>query len=83
MRGEPLPLAVVELALAELRAGVAATLDELRGVHVLQRGADDPGVLEQARLGEPQQPGQQLAPGQVAGRAEEHDDVRGGHVSTL
>ena len=78
-RGEPLPLPVVELALAELRAGVPAPLDELRGVHVLQRGADDPGVLEQAGLGEPQQPGQQLAPGQVAGRTEEHDDVRGGH----
>ena len=54
-------------------------LDELLGVDVLQRGADDPALLEQPGLGQPQQPGQQLALGQVAGRTEEHDDVRGGH----
>ena len=35
--------------------------------------------VEQPGLGQVQQPGQQLAPGEVAGRAEEHDDVRGGH----
>ncbi len=78
-RGEPLPLPVLELALAELGAGDPAQLDELRGVDVLQRRADDPGVLEQARLGQLQQPRHELAPGEVAGRTEEHDDVRGGH----
>ena len=38
---------------------------------------------EQARLEQVQQPGQQLAPGQVAGGAEEHDDVRLVHLPTV
>src|SRR5579875_342443 len=40
------------------------------------RGADHPvPVGQQAGLGQVEQAGQQLAPGQVAGRAEQHDDV--------
>ena len=43
---------------------------------VLQRGADDPDVRCQRGLGQVGHAGQQLASGQVAGRAEQHDDMR-------
>ena len=79
-RRERRPPLVGDLALAELLAGRPGELVELLVVEVLHRGADDPGVVEQVGLGQPQQPGQQLAAGQVAGRAEQHDDVRLGHV---
>ena len=45
-------------------------------VEIVERGADDAVLGQQARLREMEQPGQQLAPGQVAGRAEQHHDVR-------
>ena len=38
--------------------------------------AEDPALGQQPGLGEVEQAGQQLAAGQVAGRAEQHDDVR-------
>jgi hypothetical protein len=78
-RGEPGPFVVVEIGLAELRARRSRLLDELRSGQVLQRGADDPGVREEPGQGQPLQPGQQLAAGEIARRAEEHDDVRSGH----
>ncbi len=78
-RGEARPLVRVEVAVAELRAGVVREADEAFGVDVLQRGPDDPHLREQPGLGQVQQPRQQLAPRQVTGRTEEHDDVRRTH----
>ncbi len=79
-RREPRPHLVGEVLVGEVLARLAGQLHELLGVEVLQRGPDDPGVLEQVGLEEVQQPGQQLAPRQVTGRSEEHDDGRLLHV---
>ena len=51
-------------------------VDERVAVVLVERGADDPEVAQQPGLEQVQQPGQQLARGQVTGRAEE-DDGRG------
>ena len=65
----------------ELRERVADVVAEARLVELHRRRADDP---EAARASSPtwlqaEQPREQLALGQVAGRAEEHDDVVVGH----
>ena len=60
---------------AELLARLAGELAELVVGHLLQRGADDPDGGRQLGRREVRQAGQQLAPGEVAGGAEQHDDV--------
>ena len=59
---------------------VAGELVELLGVEIVHGRADDADVVQQAGLGQPEQAGEELALGQVAGRAEQDDDVRVGHV---
>ena len=53
-----------------------ASFEELVVGDVLQRGGDDLDVGRQLGLVQIGQPGDQLASGQVARRAEQHDDVR-------
>ena len=79
-RREPGPHLVGQVLVGEVLARLAGQLHELLGVEVLQRGPHDAGVLEQVGLEEVQQPRQQLAPRQVTGRSEEHDDGRLLHV---
>lgn len=45
-------------------------------VEVVEGGADDPVLGKQARLRETEQAREELAPGQVAGGAEQDDDMR-------
>ncbi len=76
LAGEGIPLLVVERLVGELVAGLARQLAEHVVVEVVERRADDPELGHQARLGQPEQARQQLAAGQVARRAEQHDHVR-------
>ena len=58
--------------------GLVGEVEERVAVVLVERRADDADVAHQPGLEQVEQPGQQLAPGQVAGRAEE-DDGRGLH----
>ena len=62
----------------ELPAGVEGERPEPVVVERVQRRPDDPVLREKAVERQPEQPRQELAPGQVAGAAEEDDDVRVG-----
>ncbi|MEZ5184077.1 MAG: hypothetical protein R2702_19760 [Acidimicrobiales bacterium] len=73
--GELLPGRLVPGAPAELAAGVVGEGAEGVVVELLERGGDDPAPGHQPSPVEVEQAGEQLAPGQVAGAAEEHDDV--------
>ena len=80
---ELVPLLRGQAAVAELVAGTARDPDELGRVDVLERGADDPRVVDEAGLPEVHETRQQLAPGQVAGGPEQHDDVSVLHAATV
>src|SRR6266699_6368389 len=76
--GERRPGRVGGLGDAEVAARLLGVLPELLvGQRVLRRRGADDAVLLRQQPGRVQveQAGQQLAPGQVAGRAEQHDDV--------
>ena len=74
--GELLELLLVLGVVAELLDRLAGEVDErLPGV-LVERGADDLDVRQQARAPQVQHPGQQLAPAQVTGGTEQ-DDRRG------
>ena len=74
--GELRPAVGVAVVAAELGDGLVGELDERVAVVLVEGGADDRDVAHQARLEEVEHPGQQLAPGQVAGGTEQ-DDGRG------
>ena len=69
------PVVVHDVRPGEFLARLTGEIVELPVVELLERGADDLVVGEQPGSGESQQTGEELAPGQVAGGAEEHDDV--------
>ena len=72
---ELLPVRLDDLPPGELLTGRQGELVELGFVEILQRGADDLVLRQQPRMGEPQQAGEELSPGQVAGGPEQHDHV--------
>jgi hypothetical protein len=84
--GEDRPVLVRGLAgQAELLARLAGPGLEGHVVQIVERRADDPELRQQADPRQPEQPGQQLSLGQVAGRPEQDDDVRhrrGGELLT-
>ena len=69
------PLLLGHGAAGELVAGDAGELAEAFVVEIVERGAHDPAVGYKTSSRQVQQAGQQLAPGQVAIGAEQHDDV--------
>jgi hypothetical protein len=69
------PVVLHHLAAGELAAGGQCELVEAGVVEILERGADDPALGEEAGMGEPEQPGEELPAGQVARRPEQHDHV--------
>jgi len=76
--GERRPGRIGRLGDAEVLARLLGALAELLvGQRAGMRRRADDAVLAWQQLGRVQveQPGQQLAPGQVAGGAEQHDDV--------
>ena len=81
--GELVPALRVGSLPAVLRDRLAGELDEGVAVVVVERGADHLHLVEQSRLEQVQQPGQELALGEVTGRTEQ-DDGRGcRHGSSL
>ena len=75
-RRERLPVVVGHAVVRELVERAARVAAEAVVVEVVERRADDAALGQQARLREVEQPGQQLAAGEVAGRAEQHHHVR-------
>ncbi len=69
------PLLSGQRMMAELADGRPGEVPELFLGPVLERGSDHLDVGGNGREREMGQTGQQLAPGQVAGRAEQNDDV--------
>ena len=69
------PVVLDDVLAGELPAGLEGELVELGLVDLLEGGADDLALGQQAGVGQPEQPGQQLAARQVAGGPEQHDDV--------
>ena len=81
--GELRPAGGIGSLAAVLLDRLPGELDERVPVVLVERGPDDLELGHQAGLEEVQQPGQQLAPGQVTGRTEQ-DDGRGcRHGSSL
>ena len=75
-RREVVPVVLGHAAVRELVERGARVGAEAVVVEVVERRADDPALGQQARLREVEQPGEQLAAGEVTGRAEQHHDVR-------
>ena len=73
--GERVPLLRGQRVVAELVHRLLGEAAERLLVVVLQRRADHLDVRRQGRQGQVREAGDQLAPGQVAGRAEQHDHV--------
>ena len=81
--GEVGPLLVGQFVAAERVDGLLGQCAELVVGEVLERGADHPDLRRKLRLHEVGHSGKQLAFGQVAGRAEQHDDVRRERLAVL
>jgi hypothetical protein len=75
-RRERVPLVVGHAVVREVVQRAARVGTESVVVEVVERGAHDPALRQQTRLRKVEQPGQELAPGQIAGGAEQHHDVR-------
>src|SRR5262249_27125312 len=75
-RRELLPGLVGDLASGELVERGAGVLPERLRIERVERGAHDSALREQAGAREVEKPGEQLAPGEVTRRPEEHDHVR-------
>ena len=73
---EVLALLGAEAAAAEVVAGLQGERPEVVVAHLRAGGADDAERRQQARLAEVQQSREELALGEVPGRAEQHDHVR-------
>jgi hypothetical protein len=68
-----------DIPVGELLAGAQGEVVEPEIVEIIERGSDDLAFGQQPGMGEPEQPGQQLPPGQVA-RGPEQDDHVGVHA---
>jgi hypothetical protein len=73
---EDLPIGIGDLAAEELVERAAREGAKGVGVDVVQRHADDAARRDEAAGGQVVQAGQQLAPRQVTGGAEEHHNLR-------
>jgi hypothetical protein len=79
-RGEGGPVLGGDLVVAELADRLLGQVDEPVAVEIVDRGADDPQVAEQAGIVQVEQAGQELAAGQVTGRPVEDDRRRVAHT---
>ncbi len=80
--GELVPLLPAEGVAGELPAGLFGDRPELGVADLLHRDPDHPELRHQPRLEQPQQPRQQLAPGEIAGSAEDDYRLRGNVQAT-
>src|SRR5688572_4337829 len=71
-----MPFLVVDLAARELVDGCTREIPEAVGVEVVERHADQAAAGNEAGTRQVQQPRDQLAAREVAGRAEQHDHLR-------
>src|SRR4029078_2823660 len=69
------PILLAHLARTELVVGGARDLAKTFRVEIVQRHTDDAAAGTEAGAREGQQTGQELASGEIAGRAHEHDDL--------
>jgi hypothetical protein len=80
---ELVPGIVTELAGGVLADGGEGEVAEGVRAHLVERGADDAHVVDEARLEEVEQPGDELALREVTGGSEEDDGRGRGHDSTM
>ena len=76
-RGELAPFLRRELARAVLGDGCTGDRAERFRIQLVERHADDAAGRDESRRHQVEQPGQQLAPRQVARRTEKHHHLRG------
>ena len=74
--GEGVPISFVDFARRERVDGFARDHPKRFDVEFVERDADDFAAGNKAGRRKVKQARQQLAPGQIAGRADEHDDLR-------